>query len=95
MAPGATRTRMTEEVLGAGQRAGAREESEAQEIWRTAGIDPKRQAALAVFLASDSSIQITGRLIHVNDSWDELRASPAPPDELYTLRRVNPSKVVI
>jgi 3-oxoacyl-[acyl-carrier protein] reductase len=42
---------------------------------------------LALFLASERSNHVSGKLIHVNDDWKRLETSSANP-ELYTLRRV-------
>ena len=42
---------------------------------------------LALFLASERSNHISGKLIHVNDDWKKLRDSNMHP-EAYTLRRV-------
>lgn len=93
LAPGATRTRMTREVLDAGGAAGDAARAEAEEVWRTGGTDPKRQAALTVFLASGESNHVTGRLLHVNDPWEQLRSPSTVREDLYTLRRVNPAPV--
>lgn len=91
--PGATKTRMTEEVLAAGARAGEKARAEAEEIWRTGGTPAEKQVSLAVFLASDESNHVTGRLLHVNDPWERLRTTSTVPEELYTLRRVSPAPV--
>jgi len=93
IAPGATRTRMTEEVLEAGERAGARARAEAESVRNGGSMDPERQMALAAFLAGDDSRHVSGRLIHVNDPWPELRGRGVPDDEVYTLRRVCPLKI--
>ncbi|MEK7347480.1 MAG: SDR family oxidoreductase [Candidatus Eisenbacteria bacterium] len=91
--PGATKTRMTEEVLAAGARAGEKGRAEAEEVWRTGGTPAEKQVALAVFLASSESDHVTGRFLHVNDPWPDFRNSRDLPDDLYTLRRVEPVRV--
>ena len=48
---------------------------------------PEDIAPIAVFLASDASNHISGKLIHVNDDWKRLRDTNMHP-EAYTLRRV-------
>jgi NAD(P)-dependent dehydrogenase (short-subunit alcohol dehydrogenase family) len=87
MAPGGSYTSMTDEILKAGQRAGWREAEEAQQIRVTGGIAAEKQISLALFLASEASNHISGKLIHVNDDWKKLTHSQVNPD-LYTLRRV-------
>ncbi len=91
--PGATRTRMTEEVVNAGAAAGRTALTEALETLRTGGTAPAKQVALVTFLASDASNHVTGRFIHVNDPWQELLCGDAPLGDLFTLRRVDPAPV--
>jgi 3-oxoacyl-[acyl-carrier protein] reductase len=40
-----------------------------------------------LFLASDRSNHISGKLIHINDDWRRLEQANMKP-EIYTLRRV-------
>lgn len=87
MAPGGTYTSMTDEVLRAGELAGWKEAEEADEVRHTGGIAPDKQIQLALFLASEQSNHITGKLIHVNDDWKKLKTSNIH-SEIYTLRRV-------
>jgi 3-oxoacyl-[acyl-carrier protein] reductase len=87
VSPGSTYTHMTDQILAAGERAGWREIEEAREARLTGGIAPERQIELALFLASEESNHITGRLIHVGDDWKRLKNGSVNP-ELYTLRRV-------
>jgi NAD(P)-dependent dehydrogenase (short-subunit alcohol dehydrogenase family) len=88
LSPGGAYTHMTDQILAAGDRAGWRETEDAQHVRITGGISPERQVELALYLASDESNHISGRLIHVEDDWKKiLKKSPVSPD-LYTLRRV-------
>jgi len=87
MAPGASYTHMTDQILAAGDRAGWREIEEAQQVRLTGGVPAEKQIELALFLASEESNHITGRLIHVQDDWKRLRDGSLKPDQ-YTLRRV-------
>ncbi|HLK51489.1 MAG TPA: SDR family oxidoreductase [Bryobacteraceae bacterium] len=88
MAPGASYTHMTDEVLHAGEaRAGRREVEEAERVRITGGIAPEKQTQLALFLVSEHSNHISGKLIHVNDDWKRFESHNMKP-ELYTLRRV-------
>ncbi|HYZ85426.1 MAG TPA: SDR family oxidoreductase [Bryobacteraceae bacterium] len=87
MLPGATYTSMTDEILRAGDRAGWKEEQEALELRVTGGIAPEKQIALAMFLASDASNHVSGKMISVTDDWRRLEQATLNP-ELYTLRRV-------
>jgi NAD(P)-dependent dehydrogenase (short-subunit alcohol dehydrogenase family) len=88
MIPGGSYTYMTDEILHAGEeRAGAREIEDAQQIRITGGESPERQTQLALFLASERSNHVSGKLIHVNDDWKRLEHDNMKP-ELYTLRRL-------
>jgi 3-oxoacyl-[acyl-carrier protein] reductase len=86
MGPGGTYTSMTDEILRAGERAGWKETEEALQIRQTGGVAPEKQIQLALFLASESSNHISGKLIHASDDWKKLRSENIHP-EAYTLRR--------
>ncbi|HZT38814.1 MAG TPA: SDR family oxidoreductase [Bryobacteraceae bacterium] len=87
MSPGGAYTHMTDEILRAGERAGAEELEGAQQVRLTGGVAPEKQIELALFLASEESNHISGRIIHVNDDWKRLKRANIDAD-LYTLRRV-------
>lgn len=90
IAPGGTYTHMTDQVLQAGERAGWKSHDEALQLRVTGGMHPEKQIQLALFLASEHSNHVSGKLIHVNDDWKKLEQSTVSPD-LYTLRRVSRS----
>jgi len=50
-------------------------------------VAPEKQIQLALFLASEESNHISGKLIHVNDDWKKLKTGNIH-SEIYTLRRV-------
>jgi len=92
VAPGALRTRLTEQVLTAGpDKAGADFFIKIKKCFEEGATDAKLAASLCVFLASSDSDGITGKLISaVWDKWQdwpnhikELQAS-----DVYTLRRI-------
>jgi 3-oxoacyl-[acyl-carrier protein] reductase len=88
IAPGAAYSHMTDEILQAGEaRAGSKEIDDAERVRITGGIPPEKQIALALFLASERSNHISGKLIHVNDEWRRYEQESMRPD-LFTLRRV-------
>jgi NAD(P)-dependent dehydrogenase (short-subunit alcohol dehydrogenase family) len=88
IAPGASYTHMTDEILHAGERASRKEIEDAEHVRLTGGIAPEKQIQLALFLASARSNHVSGKLIHVNDDWKRLERENANP-ELFTLRRVS------
>lgn len=95
IAPGAVNTRMLEEVLVAQETAGPKAIAESRRQKQTGGVPPAVPAALAVFLASDDSDGITGRLISA--VWDDWQAMPKHiqdmmSSDMYTLRRISPPK---
>jgi 3-oxoacyl-[acyl-carrier protein] reductase len=87
MTPGGTYTSMTDQILSAGERAGWKAQEEALEVRVSGGTSPDKQIQLAVFLASERSNHVSGKLIHVNDDWRRLESTNVHP-EIYTLRRV-------
>jgi NAD(P)-dependent dehydrogenase (short-subunit alcohol dehydrogenase family) len=90
IAPGAVRTRMTDDVLQAGARAGSKQLLDAHRI-DVEHPTPERAAELALFLASDASGKVTGRLLSaIWDDWQSLplRWPELVHSDLFTLRRV-------
>ncbi len=90
VAPGGVNTRMTEEVLAAGARAGA-DRAQAERQRASGGVPAERAAALVVFLASPASDGLTGRLISaVYDDWETLpgRIAGIMASDAFTLRRL-------
>ena len=87
MSPGGAYSHMTDEILRAGDRAGWKEIQDAQRIRISGGEPSSKQIELALFLASERSNHVTGKLLHVNDDWRKLENASAHPD-LFTLRRL-------
>jgi NAD(P)-dependent dehydrogenase (short-subunit alcohol dehydrogenase family) len=95
IAPGAVDTRLQDDVLAAGERAGdlyprirrLRESGEG-------GVTPELPAALAVFLSSDAAAGITGKLISAPhdgwQAWDAARVRELGESAWLTLRRLDP-----
>jgi 3-oxoacyl-[acyl-carrier protein] reductase len=94
VAPGAMNTRMLEEILEAGPERVDRPFYEAALRQKAGGGDsPEVAAELCLFLASEASDGITGRLISAK--WDPWRGLPEHRDvlrasDIYLLRRVVP-----
>jgi NAD(P)-dependent dehydrogenase (short-subunit alcohol dehydrogenase family) len=94
VAPGALDTRMLDQVLEAGpKKVGADLYERMAKVKAEGGVPLERGAGLAVFLASDASDGITGKLISA--IWDPWESLPEHRDELwqsdiYTLRRIVP-----
>ena len=86
LSPGETYTHMTDQILSAGDRAGWREIEAARQVRMTGGVPAEKQIELALFLASNQSNHITGRMIHVDDDWKKLKEKSITA-ELYRLRR--------
>lgn len=95
IAPGAVNTGMLDQVLAASQDAGEKALKEAKKQMETGGVPTDVPAALAVFLASDDSNGLTGRLISaVWDDWKSMKEhiSEVMANDTYTLRRINPER---
>jgi NAD(P)-dependent dehydrogenase (short-subunit alcohol dehydrogenase family) len=84
--PGVAYTSMTDEILHADNRAGANEVEEAEQVRLTGGISPDRQIQIALFLTSERSNHLTGKLINVSDDLKRLETENTRPDA-WTLRR--------
>jgi 3-oxoacyl-[acyl-carrier protein] reductase len=85
--PGPAYTNLTDELIRAESRLEPRVVSEAKETRRSGGVSPDLQLKVAMFLASEQSNHITGKLIHVTDDTNKLRNDTLRPDAL-TLRRL-------
>lgn len=94
IAPGAVNTRMLDEVLAAGEAAGEKALAEARRQLESGGTSPEKAAALAVFLASDESDGLTGKLITAPydgwEAWDADRIAEVMSEPWFTLRRMDP-----
>jgi NAD(P)-dependent dehydrogenase (short-subunit alcohol dehydrogenase family) len=84
--PGDAYTSMTDEILRADDLAGAKVIEQAEQTRLTGGIAPDKQIQLALFLASERSNHLTGKLIDVTDDWKKLERENTRPDA-WTLRR--------
>lgn len=72
--PGGAYTSMTDEILTADERAGWVEVEEAEQVRLTGGVPAEKQIQIALFLASERSNHLTGKLIDVTDDWKKLSA---------------------
>ncbi len=92
IAPGAVNTRLLDQVLEAGERAGDEFYEKAKQQKTNGGTPPALAAELAVFLASPAAAGVTGRLISA--VWDDWKSLPERAPELgrsamFTLRRID------
>jgi NAD(P)-dependent dehydrogenase (short-subunit alcohol dehydrogenase family) len=85
--PGRAYTTLTDEIIQADKELEPALVSEAREVRRTGGAPAELQLQHAMFLASEQSNHITGKLIHITDDWQKLRNATLRADAL-TLRRV-------
>jgi 3-oxoacyl-[acyl-carrier protein] reductase len=88
MLPGGTYTSMTDEVLNAAIRISDAELEVATQTRLTGGMPAEKQLQLALFLASERSNHVTGKLIRVQDDWKKLESDGLRPD-VFTLRRTH------
>jgi NAD(P)-dependent dehydrogenase (short-subunit alcohol dehydrogenase family) len=94
IAPGAVDTRLQDDVLAAGERAGDLH-ARMQRLRDTGegGVPPELAAGLAVFLASDAAATLTGKLISAPhdgwQDWDDARMELLCSGAWFTLRRID------
>ncbi len=90
IAPGAMNTRLLEDILSAGEEIGSEYES-ALKRKENGGEPTDTGAKLCVFLASEKSDGLSGRLISaVWDNWETLdsHVTEVSGSDIYTLRRI-------
>lgn len=93
VAPGALRTRLTQQVLAAGPEKAGSDFFAKNKKWADEGaVDPRLGAALCVWLATAESDGITGKLISAQwDPWKEpAKFRALATGDVYTLRRIVP-----
>jgi NAD(P)-dependent dehydrogenase (short-subunit alcohol dehydrogenase family) len=91
IAPGPVKSRLWEQLRRARNGAGKRALEELKQMERTGGVSPDRAASLALFLASERSNGLTGRLIScVHDKWSTFESQIAAlrESDAGMLRRV-------
>jgi len=71
IAPGAVKTKMTDEVIASGGQAGGKAYQEALKTSEEGGTPPGKAAELCFFLAEERPMCLSGRLIHVNEPYRE------------------------
>ena len=95
IAPGPMNTAMLQEILRAGKdHAGAKEFEQVSKQVASGATDPQVAADLIVYLASEQSTGVTGKLVSaVWDRWRTLHehAAELSASDVYTLRRIVPA----
>lgn len=92
IAPGAVNTRLLDQVLEAGEKAGKEFYAKAKQQKQKGGTPPEKAAQLALFLASPVANGVTGRLISA--VWDDWKSIPSQlralgNSAMFTLRRID------
>ena len=91
IAPGPVRSRMWDELAKAGAAGGPQALQELKKMAETGGVPAQRGAALALFLASNDSKDLSGRLISAAyDPWEQFgpNISEIMATDQGTLRRI-------
>jgi NAD(P)-dependent dehydrogenase (short-subunit alcohol dehydrogenase family) len=91
IAPGAVKSRMWDDMRAAAGSGGSKLLEELKQMEESGGASPAGAAGLAVFLASDRSAGLTGRLFSaVWDDWEHLdnQIEKINSSDIFTLRRI-------
>jgi 3-oxoacyl-[acyl-carrier protein] reductase len=94
IAPGAVNTKFLDELLAAGpEKAGKETYEKSIKQKESGGVSPEKAAALCVFLASDASIGLSGKILSA--VWDTYETFPdhmgdIMSSDMYTMRRKLP-----
>jgi NAD(P)-dependent dehydrogenase (short-subunit alcohol dehydrogenase family) len=91
IAPGAVNSRMWADMRAAAGFGGSKLLEELKKMEESGGESPERAAGLAVFLASDQSAGLTGRLFSaIWDDWEHLEnhIERIASSDIFTLRRI-------
>jgi len=93
IAPGAVNTRLLDQALAAGDAAGQDFKAKVIKQKKEGGVPPEKVADLALYLASDESDGLSGRLVSL--LWDKWKESQSHLKEImssdvYTMRRIVP-----
>lgn len=86
LSPGVAYSSMTDEILEAEDRLSSRETEDAERARLTGGTPADKQIQLALFLTSDRSNHLSGKLIQLGDDIRRLDQEGGRPD-MWTLRR--------
>lgn len=93
IAPGAVNTKLLDDLLAAGAEKVGPEYEKSLKQKSEGGTPPEKAAALAVWLASDVSAWLTGKILSA--VWDEFEEFPEHMEDImstdvYTMRRIRP-----
>jgi len=91
IAPGAVNSHMWDDMRAAADSGGLKLLEELKQMEDTGGASPASAAGLAVFLASDRSAGLTGRLFSaIWDDWEHLEShvEKIASSDIFTLRRI-------
>jgi len=89
VSPGAVNTRLLDQLLAAGELAGKERIDESKKQKEEGGTPPEKTSELCLFLATEKSNLISGKLISA--VWDNYRefSEEELNSSLYTLRRID------
>jgi NAD(P)-dependent dehydrogenase (short-subunit alcohol dehydrogenase family) len=87
LSPGGSYTSMTDEILAARNSISDTDYENALQVRVTGGVTADKQTELALFLASERSNHVSGKLIHVQDDWKKLERGTVNP-QAFTVRRM-------
>jgi len=95
IAPGAVNTRLLDQILAAGDKVDKKFLERSMKQLETGGTPPEKAAKLALFLASEESDGITGKLLSA--VWDDYRSFPGKlrevrDSQIYTVKRIDEVK---